>query len=66
MLVKVNGSEITLNEKQTVREFLDSRDIKPETVVVELNRTILHRDEWNNTDLKENDAMEILSFVSGG
>lgn len=66
MLVKVNGSEINLNEKQTVREFLDSKDIKPETVAVELNRTILPRGEWNNTDLKENDAIEILSFVSGG
>lgn len=40
--------------------------MKADRVAVELNREIVLRDRWAETDLKEGDRLEVVHFVGGG
>lgn len=60
----VNGNT-EAGDFSTVSELLASRDILPETVVVELNGKILPKADYNNP-LKEGDTVELVQFVAGG
>ncbi|MHB9155590.1 MAG: sulfur carrier protein ThiS [Endomicrobiales bacterium] len=66
MLLTVNGGAVDVPEGMTLKEYLLSRALNPETVVVELNRSIVPNSGWEAVVLRENDTMEILSFVGGG
>jgi len=66
MLIEVNGKSKEIDREISVREFLLELGANPKVIVVELNRSILEQSQWNNTVLKENDKIEIISFVGGG
>ena len=55
-----------MEEGTTVKRLLESLKLTPELVVVELNLTILKREELVKTVLKENDQVEVVHFVGGG
>ena len=40
--------------------------MKPDRVAVELNRDIVPRDRWSQTELHDGDSLEIVHFVGGG
>ena len=40
--------------------------MKADRVAVELNRDIVPRDRWAETELNEGDRLEIVHFVGGG
>ena len=62
----VNGVKQTVSDGTTVTHLLETLNIVPERIVVELNLTILKRAEHANTTLKEGDQVEIVHFVGGG
>ena len=62
----VNGVKQMVSDGTTVTHLLETLNIVPERVVVELNLTILKRAEHANTTLKEGDQVEIVHFVGGG
>ncbi len=63
----VNGREEEFpKEVGTVLDLLQHKRIVPETVVVELNGSVLKRDSWGTALLKDGDRLEILRFVGGG
>ena len=64
--VQVNGQSRELPEDCTVSQLLETLQIAPERVVVEVNLTILKRAELGQTVLKEGDQAEIVQFVGGG
>jgi thiamine biosynthesis protein ThiS len=66
MKITVNGSPKEIADNATVRSFLDSLQLKPETVAVELNLGIVPKKEYETKRLKESDKIEIISFVGGG
>ncbi|MDP3042710.1 MAG: sulfur carrier protein ThiS [Candidatus Omnitrophota bacterium] len=66
MKVRINGEDLDFSSLVSIAEFIIQRKIRPETVVVEHNGVILDRDKWESTMLKENDALEVLSFFGGG
>ncbi len=66
MSVRINGEDLAVVSLTTVAALIEQRKIRLETVVVEYNGAILARDKWDSTALKENDTVEILSFVGGG
>ena len=49
-------------EKSTINELLIQLTINPETVLVTRNNTVITED----TQLQDNDHIEILSVISGG
>jgi len=66
MLITVNGEEMTFKESISIGNFLKLKDLKPESVVVELNKEIIKTEQYDNTQLKDKDVIEVLRFVGGG
>ncbi|MDH3270712.1 MAG: sulfur carrier protein ThiS [Gemmatimonadota bacterium] len=64
--VQVNGKEREIDRGHTVRSLLESLDVHPGMVVVELNRDILERDRYAAVAVSEGDALELVHFVGGG
>jgi sulfur carrier protein len=50
----------------TLAALIESLNMKPDRVAVELNREIVPRNLWPETPLKDGDRLEIVHFVGGG
>ena len=66
MHISVNGETETYPDGISVRELLDSLGIGGRPVAVELNRKVIPRDKLSKRTLKEDDSLEIVTFVGGG
>lgn len=67
MKVRINGKEEEITENSlTLQELINNRGLSPGKIVVEVNLQIIPRDQWPRINLKNNDSIEIISFVGGG
>ena len=66
MIAKVNGQETQVAEGLSLGQFLAQRKINAKTVVVEYNARIVKPQEWSQVMLRDDDSLEIISFVGGG
>lgn len=68
MNIKVNGELQNVKESISLLDFITGRlDAKePKGIAVALNDTIIHRQKWQDTIVKENDTIEIVHAVQGG
>ena len=66
MNLVINGSARTFANPLTLAELIGELGMKLDRVAVELNRSIVPRDQWAATQLSENDQLEIVHFVGGG
>ena len=64
--VRLNGKERDVDAAHTVRSLLESLELHPALVVVELNKEILARDAFGATPVREGDNLELVHFVGGG
>lgn len=63
--IVVNGETATIDEMSVLR-YLETLDIDPRRVAVELNLDILPKGAYGTTILNDGDRMEIVHFVGGG
>jgi sulfur carrier protein len=66
MTVIVNGETRDLSEGTTLRALIDQLKLTPDKVAIELNRRLVRGERYDATALKENDEVEIVTFVGGG
>ena len=66
MDITINGKTETFQDDIRVSDLLASRKIRTEMVAVELNDTVLARDRYPETRLKEGDKVEFLYYMGGG
>lgn len=67
MNLRVNGESRTIpTDVQSIRALLLHLNIELKCVAVELNGEILETSQFQSARLKENDKIEIVSFVGGG
>ena len=64
--VQLNGKPAEVESGQSVRGLLESLDLHPGMVVVELNREILQRDRYDEFTIGGGDTIELVHFVGGG
>lgn len=64
--ITVNGKEEMLKKALCLAEFIESKGLNPETIIVEHNGEIVKKQEWTGIVLQENDCLEVLNFVGGG
>ena len=64
--ITVNGKDLQVEESLTVSVFLERQGYSVARIAVELNGSILPKAAYSQTVLKENDRMEVVSFVGGG
>ena len=65
IMVKVNGKEMDI-AGQSISEFLKSTDYDLRVIAVERNEEIVLKSMYDKTILKDEDVVEIVSFVGGG
>jgi thiamine biosynthesis protein ThiS len=70
MNLHINGEPRSFPEPMpapfTLAALIESLEMKPDRVAIELNRDIVPRDRWAQTALKDGDRLEIVQFVGGG
>jgi len=66
MKLQINGEAREFNPPLTLAGLLDQLDMKADRVAVELNRSIVPREQWQGTSLADGDRLEIVHFVGGG
>ncbi|MGB7376997.1 MAG: sulfur carrier protein ThiS [Rivularia sp. (in: cyanobacteria)] len=64
--LQVNGETRTCVEETNLPNLLVQLGYNPRLVAVEYNGEILHRQYWENTRIKQNDRLEIVTIVGGG
>lgn len=66
MEIILNGKKISTQQVLTLGELLTKYNINPSHVVVEVNRNIIKKEDFDSFKINENDEIEILRFVGGG
>lgn len=67
MKVYINGEERSFKHAlPTLADLLDEISVPAERTAVELNGSVVERHQFASTALKDDDRMEIVSFVGGG
>jgi sulfur carrier protein len=68
MILHINGDprEFPQPEPFTLAALIEALQMKADRVAIELNRDIVPRDCWAQTQLNEGDRLEIVHFVGGG
>jgi thiamine biosynthesis protein ThiS len=64
--ITVNGQPCSIADGSTILDLLSLRGIDPTRVVVEVDGTIVKKEDFGNGSLRDNAAVEILRFVGGG
>jgi len=59
MIIRINGPV-------TLSGIIEGKRLIPERIVVEYNREIIPRERLGDITVKEDDSIEIVSFVGGG
>ncbi|MEJ8554074.1 sulfur carrier protein ThiS [Tepidibacter sp. Z1-5] len=62
----VNGDKMSFDQYITVKDLISKLNLNPQTIVVEVNLNIIPKDQYESTNLYENDKVEIINFVGGG
>ena len=69
MTLQINGEQRDLGSTPvpfTLAALVEILGMKADRVAVELNRDIVPRDRWTETQLAEGDRLEVVHFVGGG
>ncbi len=64
--IRLNGKDRDIEEGLSVRGLIESLELNPALVVVELNREILDRERYQETPVGPDDVVELVHFVGGG
>ncbi|CAM4320199.1 sulfur carrier protein ThiS [Paenibacillus phoenicis] len=67
MQVRLNGKETTINEScVTLADLLAEPPWKDRKLLVELNGTVIRKEDYDVTPLSDGDRIELVHFVGGG
>ena len=66
MTIFLNGEARELDSQKTVSELLDVFSLPKQRVAIELNRQVIRRQDWEKTEVADQDKIEVVHFVGGG
>jgi thiamine biosynthesis protein ThiS len=66
MQINLNNKKHNLNKAILLKDLLIELNISPDNVVITLNDKIIEQNEFDKILLKNNDNLELFSFVGGG
>lgn len=67
MTIYVNGKEKLLGtETNTIMTLIESYGLNPKVVIVERNKDIVAKENYESTILEKGDYIELVHFVGGG
>ena len=62
----VNGQQITVNSKYSLKILVDKLKIPLNKIAIEHNKEIIDKKKLNKINLSNNDKVEIVHFIGGG
>lgn len=66
MTLTINGETREFTDISTLSDLVSHLGMKPDRVAIELNRELVGRSRWPETQLSDGDKLEIVHFVGGG
>ena len=66
MKLQINGVGRDFAAPLSLALLVEQLGMKQDRVAVEVNRNIVPREQWAETNLAEGDQLEIVHFVGGG
>lgn len=66
MLVTVNDKPVEVLDHIDVQTLLDTVDVPPNYLAVEINGDIVAREDYRNTTVNPGDQIEVVTLVGGG
>lgn len=66
MFIQLNGERREFPDGLSLAALVEQLGMKADRVAVELNLEIISRANWQKTELKDGDKLEIVHFVGGG
>ena len=64
--IMVNGKQMTVNLKFSLKNLIDKLNLPIKKVAIELNREIVNKKRITKIILKSEDKIEIVNFIGGG
>jgi sulfur carrier protein len=66
MFLRINGKEESIERPLSLDALVAAKGLCPDKIVVEHNFGIISKEDWPKIMLKDQDMIEIISFVGGG
>ena len=64
--ITLNGKPNEIKSGMTVTGLLTKWRMRPELVTVEINETILQKLDYESTEIKDGDKVELIFYMGGG
>ena len=63
--IKVNGRHVEIEAPMTVEQLLDTVDVPPNYLAVEVNADVVPREAYTTTTVGPGDEVEVVTLVGG-
>jgi thiamine biosynthesis protein ThiS len=64
--IKLNGEIKKIETEVTLDRLLDLFSLPRQRVAIELNRSVVRRNDWPEITINNGDTIEVIHFVGGG
>ena len=64
--ITVNGEAVQIESSMTVEQLLDTVDVPPNYLAVEVNAEVVPREEYTTHQVGPGDDVEVVTLVGGG
>ncbi len=66
MRIRINGKDEAVDSGSTLQDIVTRRGLRTERLVIDHNSNLVPPEKWTSIIIKENDVIELISFVGGG
>ena len=64
--ITVNGNPVAVESETSVERLLDTVDVPPNYLAVEVNANVVPRENYSQTIVRDGDDVEVVTLVGGG
>lgn len=64
--ITVNGQRVEIEQPMTVEQVLDSVEVPPNYLAVEVNAEVVPREDYTTRVIGPGDDVEVVTLVGGG
>lgn len=64
--ITVNGEQVEIQSPMTVDRLLDSVEVPPNYLAVEVNADVVPRERYTEVTVGDGDRVELVTLVGGG
>jgi sulfur carrier protein len=64
--ITVNGKPVEIETEMSVEQLLDTVDVPPNYLAVEVNAEVVPREEYCRRTVRAGDEVEVVTLVGGG